>query len=101
MATATRASRLCPGTRVACPTCGAPVLFMSARNGDAFHKCRAKRGQGDDRHTCGQHFYVYCTARLCTVVAVTREERDHFEQDQSTPEEILTSLGLNVAREAA
>lgn len=95
-----RETRTCPGTRVCCPACGGVVLNESFRNGDHFRMCARKIGQGSHRRGCGQHFYVYCTARLCTVLAVTRAERERFEADQSTPEEILAALGQRLAEAA-
>lgn len=95
-----RPSKLCPGTRVCCPSCGGAVFGASIRNGDGFFRCDHKVGQQSHRRNCGQHFYVHCTARLCTVLAVTKLERDYFEADQSTPDEILTALGAKLAQVA-
>lgn len=87
-----RDSRLCPGTRIVCPSCGEVLHLISARNGDFFARCGERR--------CRTHFYVTCTERLCTVLEVTAEERQRFEADQSTQPEILAALGVHW-REAA
>ena len=87
-----RTSEICPGTRVACPKCGRTLNRVSVRNGDFFAQCEGRR--------CQAHFYVTCTARLCSVLEVTRDERARFEADQSTSEEILAALGVRLAEAA-
>ncbi len=87
-----RPSKVCPGTRVNCPYCGRLLHHVSVRNGDFFAQCEGRR--------CRAHFYVTCTARLCSVFAVTPEERARFEADQSSGDEILAALGVRLAEAA-
>lgn len=87
-----RTSEVCPGTRVACPKCGRTLSRVSVRNGDFFAQCGGR--------SCQAHFYVTCTARLCSVLEVDGEERARFEADQSTSEEILAALGVRLVKAA-
>lgn len=92
-----RAQAVCPGTRICCPTCGGAVLYTDMRSGDGFFCCQRKVGEGFERRTCGQHMYVLCTDRLCTVLALTREERHRFDAGHYTPPQILAELGVRIA----
>lgn len=94
-------SLTCPGTLVCCPTCGNPISRGSFHGGYGFHVCDRKRGKGPTRRNCDQHFFWHCTNRLCTVIAVTKEEHERFDAYHPTAEEILRELGVDVAREAA
>ncbi len=87
-----RLSKICPGTRVACPQCGRVLHHVSVRNGDFFARC--------EERNCRAHFYVTCSVRLCSVLHVTPEERARFEADQSTGDEILAALGVRLAEAA-
>jgi hypothetical protein len=70
------------------------------RNGDAFYTCDHKVGAFATRRKCGQHFYVLCTERLCSVFRITREQYDRFADGHHAPAEILAELGAEL-REAA
>lgn len=89
-----RAALPCPGTRVCCPTCGGVVYGAEIPSGEGFFRCQHEpKGE-----RCGQHFYVACTAYLCTAIAVTKEEREAMRRMEGVDVK-LAWLGLAVARD--
>lgn len=90
----TRPVKSCPGVRICCPTCGGVVRYAEISDGEGFFRCQHE----PEGVKCRQHFYAACTAYLCTVIAITKEERDAMRW-MSGASERLAWLGPNVARE--
>jgi hypothetical protein len=95
----TRRETQCPGSRLCCPNpaCGKPIFSLDIREGHGFAMCQHKVTRHGERKNCAQHLFFWCTDRLCTVFAVTREERHAWEEADAPPEEIVAALGAKVA----
>lgn len=91
----------CPGTRVTCPACDRPIPMLDVRDGHGFARCTHRVGRFETRRACGQHIYWSCSSRLCTVIALTPEERHTFDDGHHTHAEIAAALGIAARGEAA
>jgi hypothetical protein len=93
----------CPGNNLRCPNpdCGKPlgVPMLHVRNGDGFLVCPHKIGAYTERRNCNQNVFWYCTAHLCSVLAITREQYKQVRALDSV-EAILAALGLSVVEAA-
>jgi hypothetical protein len=91
----------CPGNNLCCPSCGKPlgVPMLHIRDGVGFLTCPHKIGAHDTRRNCNQTIFWYCTAHLCSVLAITREQYEQVRALDSVPE-ILSALGLSVVEAA-
>ncbi|HET7321182.1 MAG TPA: hypothetical protein VFI96_01725 [Longimicrobiaceae bacterium] len=67
------------------------------RDGNGFAQCPHKVGSFETRRRCGQHFYWLCSDRLCTVIALSADERHRFDDGHYTSGEILRALGVGAA----
>ena len=96
-----RRTLLCPGSRLVCPSCRGAVPLSDLRDGYGFAICTHKVGRFEGRRNCGQHMYFACDQRLCTVVAISREEFDRLWDGHPTRAEIETELGITTQDAAA
>lgn len=81
-----RTATTCPGTRVACPSCGRPLPRVDVRDGHGFAVC--------PRRDCQRHFYWFCADRLCATYPVSPEEYRSLYDGQHARSEIMDALGI-------
>jgi hypothetical protein len=93
--------KLCPGTRICCPSCGGVLPKFSVHTGHGFYLCTRKIGEGYERRTCSQHVLFYATNRLVAVIVITELQRQRFDNDHFTLPlaTMLEELGVEVASE--